>query len=245
MQHVDAHGLEYGSTRGTRGFEVYNNTIRNTGDPSSSGILIRGGDGLIHGNTLGPGINNAIVLSNRTDGSGDCNYPNQDQTTLLYVWGNTDDGAPVGVTVRSGHECVFEEGRDYFHEEMAGYAPYPYPHPLLGGSGGGAGAAGAAGASGQSGGAGSDGGGEGGSGATAGNGGFAGSSGGSGGVSGGSGGDAIGGSGGVAGTSNAGIPMEEGEGCACRQTRGARPPWAVALAIAVLGLLGLRSKVIA
>jgi hypothetical protein len=49
----------------------------------------------------------------------------------MYVWNNTYDGAPIGVTVRSGHECLFELGRDYFYHAPPGYVPYPYPHPLL------------------------------------------------------------------------------------------------------------------
>jgi hypothetical protein len=86
---------------------------------------------LIYGNTLGPGINRPVLLRNRADGSGDCNYPNQDQTTELYVWDNTDDGQPVEVRIRTGDECLFQEGRDFFYYAKPGYVPFTYPHPLL------------------------------------------------------------------------------------------------------------------
>ncbi len=234
-QHVDAHGLEYGSSRGTRGFEVYFNTIRNSSDPAWVGILIRGGDGLIYDNAVGPGINNAIMLANRTDGSGDCNYPNQDQTTEMYVWNNTNDGQAVGVTIRPGHECLFEEGRDYFQLEMPGYVPYPYPHPLLSGSGGSGGAGGSAGAGGAAG---------------SGAGGASGSAG----VGGTSGSGGSGGSGGSAGaqpdagpsaSTPASPPLEEGDACACRITARpspARSRPAIVLAIVVGFVLAIRRR---
>ncbi len=49
----------------------------------------------------------------------------------MSVWNNTYDGAPVGVTVKSGHECLFQLDRDYFYHAPPGYVAYPYPHPLL------------------------------------------------------------------------------------------------------------------
>ena len=57
-------------------------------------------------------------------------YPAPDQATVLYAWGNTHAGNPTGVNIRSGHEHLFQEGRDFFNTEMPGYTPYTYPHPL-------------------------------------------------------------------------------------------------------------------
>ncbi len=70
-------------------------------------------------------------MVNRLDRSSTCDYPNLDQTTQLWVWGNTLNGAAVGVTVNSAESCLFQLDRDYFLTAPAGYVPYPYPHPLL------------------------------------------------------------------------------------------------------------------
>jgi len=133
FQSVDAHGREYGSPRGSRSFEVYNNTIDNSVRNAWCSIMIRGGDGVIFNNNLLRGTGNApILLCNRTDGTHvNASYPAPDQTRSLYVWNNKrSNGSTVGVTVREGHERFFQLGRDYFHTEMPGYKPYTYPHPL-------------------------------------------------------------------------------------------------------------------
>jgi len=133
FQSVDAHGREYGSPRGSRSFEVYNNTIDNSVRNAWCSIMIRGGDGVIFNNSLLRGTGNApILLCNRTDGThSNASYPAPDQTRSLYVWNNKrSNGSTVGVTVREGHERFFQLGRDYFHTEMPGYKPYTYPHPL-------------------------------------------------------------------------------------------------------------------
>jgi hypothetical protein len=133
-QHIDAHGLEYGSERGSRAFEIYGNRVQDTdGVASWAGITIRGGDGIVAQNAFFHRIHNPIYLSNRLDGSSTCDYPNLDQTTELYVWDNTHDGTPIGLTIRSDHACLFELGRDYFLHAPPGYVPFPYPHPLLAG----------------------------------------------------------------------------------------------------------------
>ncbi|MDR0306147.1 MAG: putative Ig domain-containing protein [Chitinispirillales bacterium] len=135
FQSVDAHGREYGSPRGSRSFEVYNNTIDNSVRNAWCSIMIRGGDGVVFNNNLLRGTSSApILLCNRTDGShSSTSYPAPDQTRSLYVWNNKlSNGNIVGVTVRGGHESFFRLGRDYFHQEMPGYKPYTYPHPLSG-----------------------------------------------------------------------------------------------------------------
>lgn len=136
-QAVDTHGQEYGGNRGSRSFEVYGNVIDN-GD-TWTGIWIRGGDGVIFDNEINQ-VTHAIFLSNKSNASDEQPIV-EDQTTLLHAWDNTSDGSPVGVTVRSGHEHLFEDvtvdgthyGDMYHHEPMPDYEPYPYPHPLVGG----------------------------------------------------------------------------------------------------------------
>lgn len=130
---IDAHGREYGSTTGSRSFEIYENTVANQVGTAWAGSVIRGGDGVIFNNQFGPGINNPIYLANRLDGSETgCSYPCPDQTRALYAWNNTNAGAPIAITVRAGHEPFFMLGRDYFNGPMPGYTPYVYPHPLVG-----------------------------------------------------------------------------------------------------------------
>ncbi len=137
FQPIDAHGREYGSPRGSRSYEIYNNTVDNSVRSSWCQIFIRGGDGVIFNNTLLRGTtSNHILLANRSDGGHtSTSYPAPDQTRLLYVWNNKiSNGNVVGVTIRSGHESFFKLGRDYWHEPMPGYKPYTYPHPLSGGA---------------------------------------------------------------------------------------------------------------
>jgi hypothetical protein len=134
-QSADAHGREYGSPRGSRSFEIYNNTIDNSVRSAWCSIMIRGGDGVIFNNNLLRGTSSApILLCNRTDGTHtSTSYPAADQTRSLYVWNNKlSNGSTVGVSVRGGHENFFRLDRDYFHKEMPGYKPYTYPHPLAG-----------------------------------------------------------------------------------------------------------------
>ncbi|MDR0307254.1 MAG: putative Ig domain-containing protein [Chitinispirillales bacterium] len=141
FQGVDVHGLEYGSSRGSRSYEIYNNIINDSGRTAFSSIWIRGGDGVIFNNKIKYNIGNdsstPIILTNRTDGThNSTTYPAPDQTRMLYVWDNEvirgNNVANVGVTVRSGHKSFFMLDRDYFHEELPGYTPYTYPHPLSG-----------------------------------------------------------------------------------------------------------------
>jgi hypothetical protein len=141
---ADAHGFEFGSSRGSRGYEIYGNIHENTTHTHdwAVGIAIRGGDGVIFDNSFvddSPafeGFDVPILLASRMDLSTTCDYPNQDQTRSLHVWGNTLNGASVGVGIYSdsniSHSCLLAEGRDYFLSEKMDYVPYPYPHPLRG-----------------------------------------------------------------------------------------------------------------
>lgn len=132
-QAVDAHGREYGSARGARSYEIYNNVFDDSVTTLWATIMIRGGDGVIFNNNLLRGTGtDPILLANRTDGSHtSTTYPAPDQTRNLYVWNNRrGNGDTINVSVRPGHEAFFQLGRDYFNEEKPGYTPYTYPYPF-------------------------------------------------------------------------------------------------------------------
>ena len=125
VQAVDAHGPGYGSSRGSRSYEIYNNSIENDEDHICwTGMYIRGGDGVIFENEIISGNTYPIVLTNDSGGPP---YPALDQIRELYVWNNTFEGSPA---VPVDWAEVVEEGRDYFNYERPGYKPYIYPHPL-------------------------------------------------------------------------------------------------------------------
>lgn len=132
---IDAHGLVSSWPRGTRSYEIYENTISNSIE-RWAGIGIRGGDGVIFNNTMIRGIEDPIKLWN--DGGNNC-YPCKDQIRELYIWNNTYQGQPAAVTFWRGSERVIREGRDFFQKQRPGYTPYLYPHPLVFQDGGGAG----------------------------------------------------------------------------------------------------------
>jgi hypothetical protein len=145
---LDAHGLCYvcyesNDMRGTRHFEIYENT-------SSTAVLggrwcnLRGGSGVVYNNTLTGTYNiSEVYLDNYRSWTG-CQspwntlcqdvegYPCQDQIQELYIWGNTVNGGPITTTVRSSGETRthIQEDRDFFLSEKSGYTPYTYPHPL-------------------------------------------------------------------------------------------------------------------
>lgn len=133
---IDAHGLVSSWPRGTRSYEIYENSISNSVD-RWSGIGIRGGDGVIFNNSFLKGVNDAIKLWN--DGGNDC-YPCKDQIRDLYIWNNTHIGKEADVTFWRGSEQVIKKDRDFFLKPRPGYTPYIYPHPLVteGSSGSGA-----------------------------------------------------------------------------------------------------------
>ena len=60
-------------------------------------------------------------------------YPAPDQIRQTYFWNNTWNGGPAIPTVDPTDyvQNYIKEGRDYFLEEqLDGYTPYIYPHPL-------------------------------------------------------------------------------------------------------------------
>jgi hypothetical protein len=130
---VDAHGMGYGSTHGTRYVEIYHNLI---GDPAHDwcGIGIRGGAGVIFENTIEDYENPILlILEWGTPDSLKAKYPALDQVQELYIWDNQiTDGPPEPQVDETGVGFI-EAGRDYFNEPKPAYVPYEYPHPLASG----------------------------------------------------------------------------------------------------------------
>jgi hypothetical protein len=58
-------------------------------------------------------------------------FPSQ-ELEPTYVWGNTINGNPAGVTIHNcpGSCAHIKEGRDYLLFAKPGYTPFTYPHPL-------------------------------------------------------------------------------------------------------------------
>jgi hypothetical protein len=130
---VDAHGLGFGSSRGTRYIEIYGNLVE---DPvyKPCGIGIRGGDGVIFGNTLrGFRVPILLILEWGTPDYLKASYPAQDQIRDLWIWDNEVQGGPSAPQIGPEAKGFIEQGRDYFTQPKPGYEPYPYPHPLAAG----------------------------------------------------------------------------------------------------------------
>jgi hypothetical protein len=135
VQAVDAHGPGYGSDRGSRSYEVYENTIDNANTSCWVGMYIRGGDGVIFNNTLSGGMTTAPIML--VNDSGDGPWPALDQIRELYLWENYYEGSLTTPTnwstsAADGDGRIVQEGRDYFNSPRPGYTPYTYPHPLRG-----------------------------------------------------------------------------------------------------------------
>ncbi|MDG5816877.1 hypothetical protein QA601_17400 [Chitinispirillales bacterium ANBcel5] len=126
-QSVDAHGNKFYWPRGSRSYEIYNNTF-DLGHRWVA-MYIRGGDGVIFGNTItGSVINSILLIHEGRSGDGNCNYPCVDQIRQLHIWDNTFNGNPADVHVR--HPSIVRLNRDYFLNENQDYEPFTYPHPL-------------------------------------------------------------------------------------------------------------------
>ena len=123
---ISAHGYDGGGwPRGTRQYEVYNNSI----DLSVAryiGIGFTGGDGVVFNNQIDNSYTNPLFVHN-----GICStpYPRQDQIRGLYFWNNTflQGGAVSSVT--NNCPTLLQLNRDYFLTPKSGYTPYTYPHP--------------------------------------------------------------------------------------------------------------------
>jgi hypothetical protein len=124
---VDAHGLS-SWPRGSRSYEVYNNTIQNS-IRRFAGIGPRGGDGVIFNNVMSGTSSPIRLMSDNKCGS----YPCLDQIRSLHIWNNictsNCTSNPV-VTVAPDAASYVQENRDYWLFQRPGYNQYPYPHPL-------------------------------------------------------------------------------------------------------------------
>ncbi len=142
---VDAHGRTTTSP-GSRSFEVYNNSIgggvawpHNTPQATWAGG-IRGGDGVIFNNTFTGSTAPLFLMVENLYGLSNPAYPAPDQTTDLWLWGNTLNGGSYNA-VHLGYGDpqlqqdlipFFQNGRDFHYAQKPGYAPYLYPHPVRG-----------------------------------------------------------------------------------------------------------------
>ena len=128
---IDAHGWEAWEA-GTRSYEIYNNTLTKGNWACMS---IRGGDGVIWGNTC-RGAQNTINMWNGDTGKNGqgskCRYPCRHQTRDLYIWDNEPSGTLVNLI--RGTDKIVKKDRDYHLKKKPGYTPYQYPHPVVRGN---------------------------------------------------------------------------------------------------------------
>ncbi len=127
---IDAHGLA-AWPRGSRSYEIYENTIRNS-VKRWAGVGVRGGDGVIFNNRMwGVGLGVLLLVERYKDSMV---YPVKDQIRDLWIWGNEVDGRPVRKAEfwsrQTNAPKLVAEGRDYQLAVKPGYEPLVYPHPL-------------------------------------------------------------------------------------------------------------------
>ncbi|MCC7117651.1 MAG: right-handed parallel beta-helix repeat-containing protein [Anaerolineales bacterium] len=132
---VDAHGRgEYGP--GSRSWEVYHNTLIDNTETqwNTTGILMRGGDGVVFDNIVPSTFGWGVGLTTEADCETAADYPLEDQTRQAYIWGNHAPNSAVlelpTLPLENYAPACLQEGRDFFLFEMPGYKPYIYPHPL-------------------------------------------------------------------------------------------------------------------
>lgn len=132
---IDAHGYPYGP--GSQWIEVYNNLVEKP-DPIkpgvfNSGVLMRGGAGVIHDNTFRDYGVYSMVL--RPEGGVvDEKNPTYPYTGIhhdVYIWDNNFDGQPVGPYIENRFSFWIQKDREYYLCAKPGYSPYIYPHPLV------------------------------------------------------------------------------------------------------------------
>lgn len=148
---TDARGKSTPNYTGSRSFEIYNNNYvyeTKTSEKAGAAIGIRGGDGVIFGNTVSKNI--VITVSLYIDRIGRCSskkIPNG--TTSLYIWDNQHNDNSYGNwnIFQPSHpsnprQSTFIKGihnkcpqsilkdRHYFLRQKPNYKPYQYPHPL-------------------------------------------------------------------------------------------------------------------
>lgn len=128
---IDAHGPGYGSTRGTRAFEIYENTID---DPTHKwcGIGIRGGEGVIFKNTI-KDYQYPIYLFLEFDMTPEmkAQFPVKDQVQNLWIWDNQILNGPAEPQIEKGAVEHIRPDHEFFTAAKPGYKPLEYPHPLV------------------------------------------------------------------------------------------------------------------
>ena len=138
---LDAHGPGYtffnNVTRGTRAWEIYNNTF--IGNPDASplewrAIGLRAGKGVIYNNNI---KNFRHAVSFYCDPY-TCNNGGLDRVNGAYIWGNTLENVTEGeILVQDNTDCTKEyirRGVEFFTQPLENYTPLVYPHPLVAGS---------------------------------------------------------------------------------------------------------------
>ncbi len=124
---VDAHGNKFYWPRGSRSYEIYDNTFYAV--HRWAGLNIRGGDGVLFNNRFeGDYISPIHLIHEGRDGDGNCTYPCVDQIRRLHIWNNNYNGKSFSVYNR--HPAIVGLNRDYFLSADKNYTPYQYPHPL-------------------------------------------------------------------------------------------------------------------
>ncbi|MGZ5858857.1 MAG: hypothetical protein ACXWJK_16635 [Burkholderiaceae bacterium] len=127
---TDAHGLS-SSPRGSRSFEIYDNTYLTniSSGLQRTAIGIRGGDGVIFNNTISGAISRDVELM--PEGFNCGTYPGRDQIRSVYIWNNrSKDNLTRTKDVDNACSKSIKLNRDYFLKPKPGYKPYIYPHPL-------------------------------------------------------------------------------------------------------------------
>jgi hypothetical protein len=125
---VDVHGDRAADGMGGRWIEIYENTFEQPDSGSETVMGIRGGGGVIWGNTI-TGYSYDVELFIEAEQVG-LPYPITHQVGDLYIWNNVHNGGAQRVTVDHNATNQIKVNRDYFLTAKSGYAPYQYPHPL-------------------------------------------------------------------------------------------------------------------
>lgn len=159
---IDSHG--FCATWGTREFEISNNTWTGVGNNNLYSVIhIRGGTGVIYGNSMSGNISYAYWWEDYRAQGDSCGgretssvpgygtvtantscpegYPCAQQvgrgqnnsSDKMYVWANTGNSAVVNTA-----PSYIQSGRDYVMNAGAkpGFSAYTYPHPLTLSAGG-------------------------------------------------------------------------------------------------------------
>ena len=137
----DAHGKSPAWPRGTQSVEIYKNTINNS-ITRWGGVGIRGGGGVVWGNTIN-GVTHGVIIYLENPGYNldPAGYSALDQIGNPmdhYIWGNSISSSSTAIyknptsSSYTSHSIDWwiQLQRDYYLTQRSGYTPYTYPHPL-------------------------------------------------------------------------------------------------------------------